>query len=155
MAVGHVIKPERPRIGHPYFRVFWVLISFVNTLHWSDYFLNMCVCICIYVCFWCDSPHWSMASSFTRFLDHKQRRTTVGGTFLDEWSARHRDLYLTTHNTYNKQTSMPPVGFTPTVSAGKWLQTYALNRTATGTSLDIYVYILTDLMIASSSSWNM
>jgi len=31
------------------------------------------------------------------FLDHTQRRTTFGGTPLDEWSARRRDLYLTTH----------------------------------------------------------
>jgi hypothetical protein len=27
------------------------------------------------------------------------RRTTLGGTLLDEWPARRRDLYLTTHNT--------------------------------------------------------
>jgi hypothetical protein len=48
----------------------------------------------------------AMASSFTRFPDHTQRRTTVGRTPLDERSARHRDLYLTTHNTQKKQTSM-------------------------------------------------
>ena len=36
------------------------------------------------------------------FLDHTQRRTTVGRTPLDEWSERRRDLYLTTHNTHNK-----------------------------------------------------
>jgi hypothetical protein len=30
------------------------------------------------------SPHWAMASSFTRLLDHTQRRTTVGRTPLDE-----------------------------------------------------------------------
>ena len=41
------------------------------------------------------------------FLDHTQRRTTVGRTPLDEWSTRRRDLYLTTHNTRNRQTSMP------------------------------------------------
>jgi hypothetical protein len=40
-----------------------------------------------------------MVSSFTRFHDHTQRRTTVGRTALDEWSARLRDLYLTTHAT--------------------------------------------------------
>ena len=74
-----------------------------------------------------------MASSFTRFLDHTQRRTTVGRTPLDEWSARRRDLYLTAHNTHNRQTSMPPVGFEPTISAGKRPQTYALDRAATGT----------------------
>ena len=29
-------------------------------------------------------PQWAMASSFTRFLDHTQRRITVGRTPLDE-----------------------------------------------------------------------
>ena len=52
------------------------------------------------------------------FLDHT-RRTTVGRAPLDEWSARCRDLYLTTHDTHNRQISMPPVGFKPTISAGK------------------------------------
>jgi hypothetical protein len=41
-------------------------------------------------------------------------------------------LYLTTHNTYNKQTSMPLVGFKPTISAGERLQTHALDCAATG-----------------------
>ena len=59
---------------------------------------------------WRNSPQWARVS-FTRFLDHTQRRITVGRTPLDEWSARRRDLYLTTHNTHNRQTSMPPVGF--------------------------------------------
>ena len=45
---------------------------------------------------------WAMASSCTRILDHTQRRITVGRTPLDEWSARRRDLYLTTHNTQQK-----------------------------------------------------
>ena len=51
---------------------------------------------------------WAMPSSFTRILDRTQRHTTVGRTLLDEWSARRTDLYLTTHNTHNRQTSMPP-----------------------------------------------
>jgi len=80
---------------------------------------------------WRCDPTWVMASSFLRFLDHTQRRPTVGRTPLDEWSARRRDLYLTTHNTHNKQTSMPPVGFEPTISAGERPQTYALDRAVT------------------------
>ena len=40
-----------------------------------------------------------MASSFLRFPYHTQRRITLGRTPLDEWSARRRDLYLTTHVT--------------------------------------------------------
>jgi hypothetical protein len=55
----------------------------------------------------------AMASSFTRSLDHTQRRTTIGRTPLDEWSARRRDLYLTTHNTPNRQTSILPADFEP------------------------------------------
>jgi len=38
----------------------------------------------LFVCFWRDSPQWARASSFTRFLDHTQRRTAVGRTPLDE-----------------------------------------------------------------------
>jgi hypothetical protein len=72
-------------------------------------------------------PQWARASSFLRFLDHTQRRTTVGTTPLDQWSARHRDLYLT-HNTHNRQTCMPPVGFEPTITAWERPQTYALDR---------------------------
>jgi hypothetical protein len=38
----------------------------------------------------------------TRFRDHTQRHATGGRTPMDEWSARRRDLYLTTHDTHNK-----------------------------------------------------
>ena len=62
------------------------------------------------------------------FLDHTQRRTTVGRTPLDERSARRRDFYLTTHDTHNRQISMPPVGFEPTISAGERPQAAHLLR---------------------------
>ena len=79
-----------------------------------------------------------MAFSFLmKFLDHTQRRTTIGRTPLDEWVARRKDLYLTTHNTHNRQTSMPPVGFEPTISAGERPQNYALDRVTTGTGTEI------------------
>ena len=65
------------------------------------------------------------------FLDHTQRRTTVGKTPTDERSARRRDLYLTTHNTDNRQASMPPVGFEPTISAAERPHTYTLDRATT------------------------
>jgi hypothetical protein len=80
---------------------------------------------CLFVYFWHNSPQRARASSFTRFLDHTQRHTTDGRTPLDKWSARRGYLYLTTHNTHNRQKSMPPVGFEPTISAGKRPQTYA------------------------------
>ena len=79
------------------------------------------------------APKWARASLFLRFIDHTKQRTTFGRTPLDEWSARRRDLYLTTHNTNNTQTSMPPVGFEHTISAGEWSQSYALDSAVTGT----------------------
>ena len=78
--------------------------------------------------FWRYNPLWvcilqpssgAIASSRTRFLDHTQRRATVGRTPLDEWSVRRRDLYLTKHNIHNRKTSMPQAGFEPTISAGE------------------------------------
>ena len=81
---------------------------------------------------WPCRPKEATASSFMRFLYHTQRRATVGRPPLGEWSARRRDLYLTTHTTYKRKTSMPPVGFEPTISAGEQAQTYALDRAATG-----------------------
>jgi hypothetical protein len=72
---------------------------------------------------WGCDPTQVMSSLFLRFLDHTQRCTTVGRTPLDEWSAFCRDLYLTTHNTHNRQISMPLVGFEPMISAGERSQT--------------------------------
>jgi hypothetical protein len=57
---------------------------------------------------------------------------TCGRIPLDEGSAYHRDLYLTTHNTYQGQTPMPPVGFEPAIPASELPHTYALDRAATG-----------------------
>jgi len=81
------------------------------------------------------APQWVMASSFTRFLDHTQQRSTFGRTPLDEWSARRRGLYLPTHDTHKRQTSMPPTAFEFTILAGEGPQTYALDRAVTGTSI--------------------
>ena len=53
------------------------------------------------------------------FLYHTYRHTTVSRTPLDELSVPRRDLYLATHSTHNRQTSLPPVGFEPTISAGE------------------------------------
>ena len=69
-----------------------------------------------------------MERIFLMFLDHTQRRTTVGRTPLDEWSAHRRVLYPTTHDTHKRQISMPPVGFEPTFSAGERPQTARLLR---------------------------
>jgi len=39
---------------------------------------------------------------------------------------------------------MPPVGFEPTISAGEWPQTYALDRAATGTHVSQVVISVSD-----------
>ena len=102
-----------------------------NKLHRD---INVCSGVCGHFFFlWLCDPTRVMASSFLRFLDHTQRRITVSRTPLDKWSTRRRDLYLTTHNTHNRQTSMPPVRFESTISASERPQTYALDRAAAGT----------------------
>ena len=45
---------------------------------------------------------------------------------LDEWSSLRRDLYIATHNTLKKQTSMPPAVFKPAIPGSKRPQTHAL-----------------------------
>jgi hypothetical protein len=64
------------------------------------------------------------------FLDHTQRHTTVGRTPLNEWVARRRYLYLTTHN---RQASMPPGGFRTNNLSRRAAAYLRLDRTATGT----------------------
>ena len=81
-----------------------------------------------------------MVSSFLRFLDHTLRRTTVGWTPLDERSARRTDLYLTTNNTHNRQTSTPPVGFETRIPASERPQIHALDRVATGIGSIIFFF---------------
>ena len=59
--------------------------------------------------------------------------TTLGRTPLDGWSARGRDLYLTTHNTHKRQTSLPQEGFEHSIPQSERPQTHALDRFAPGT----------------------
>jgi hypothetical protein len=70
-------------------------------------------------------PHYQ---GFTITLRH----TTLGRTPLHEWSARRRDLYLTTHNTHNREIFVAPAGFEPVIPATERPQTHALDRAATG-----------------------
>jgi hypothetical protein len=65
---------------------------------------------------------------FTITLRHK--------TSLDGWSARSRDLYLTTHNTVYRQTSMSPVGFGPTILSSGRPQAHALGYGYVGARTD-------------------
>jgi hypothetical protein len=64
----------------------------------------------------------------------KLRHTTLGTTPLEHWSARRRDLYLTTHIIHKRKTSMPLAGFEPAIPASEWPHIHALHRAATGIS---------------------
>ena len=61
------------------------------------------------------------------------RHTTLGRTPLGEWSAHHRDPYLTTHNTHKRETSSSPAGFEPAIPADERPQTHVLDRAASRT----------------------
>jgi hypothetical protein len=50
------------------------------------------------------SPRYRSSTITLRF-------TTLGRNSLGELSVLHRDLYLTTHNTHKRQTSIPSAGF--------------------------------------------
>jgi hypothetical protein len=112
-------------------------------------FVVVCLSSCRYnpLCLYFHSPVAGFSLLvFAWFLDQTQR-TTAGRTPLDEWSARRRDLYLTTHNTHNRQASMPPVGFEPTISAGERPKTYVLDRATTGTGITcIYSWLVTVML---------
>ena len=45
------------------------------------------------------------------------RHTTLGRNPLDEWSACHSALHVTTHNGNKRQSSLPPAEFEPAISA--------------------------------------
>jgi hypothetical protein len=55
-----------------------------------------------------------------------------------------------THNTHNRQTSMPPAGFEPAIPAGERLQTHALDRSATGIG---FLLLLLLENYSTTSSW--
>ena len=67
------------------------------------------------------------APDYTQWHTH-----TIHTTSLFEGSACRRDLYLTTHNTHKRQTSILPMGFEPAIPASERPQAYALDRMSTG-----------------------
>jgi hypothetical protein len=82
--------------------------------------------------------------SFTNTLRH----ITLGRTPLDESSATSpcRDLYLTTHNTHNRQTSMPQAGFEPAIPTCERSQTHAVDSATNGVG-SFYIHYNIRLMM--------
>jgi hypothetical protein len=71
------------------------------------------------------SPHYRRS---TITLKH----TTLGRTSVEEWSARRRGLYLTTHNAHKRQTSKPTAGFESAIPVSEWSHSLAIDCAATG-----------------------
>ena len=72
------------------------------------------------------------------------KHNALGRIPVDEWSARRTELYLTTHNTHNRQTTMRSAGFELTIPGSERLQILVLDRAGTGvsrqeTQLTIYI----------------
>ena len=70
-------------------------------------------------------PHYRCFTITLRYI-------ILGRTPLDEWSARRRDLCLTTHNNHKRETSMPPAGFETAIPASEGPRTHGLDRAAIG-----------------------
>jgi len=117
LTIDQCLKKEYQSIsvGHP-LNAESIYILFRN----SVYFFPHCA----------TSPHWDKAS-LSRLPDHTQTLYSEGLL----WTSDQPDaepLYLTTHTTHKRQTSMPPAGFEPTIPGSERPQTHALDRAATG-----------------------
>jgi len=78
-------------------------------------------------------PQWDQGLLIVEVSrSHSAGHTTVGRSPLDGWSARRREFRLTTHNTHNKQISIPPVGFETAVPANERPSSHALDRADIG-----------------------
>jgi hypothetical protein len=63
------------------------------------------------------------------------------GTPLDEGSARRTELYLTTHNTHKRQTSMHLARFEPAIPESHRPQTLAYDQSASGVGTFVFISV--------------
>jgi hypothetical protein len=66
------------------------------------------------------------------FIIETEIVNSVGLLWMSDQPHIETCLYLTTHNTHKRQTSIPPVVFEPAIPATERLQTHTQDRTATG-----------------------
>jgi hypothetical protein len=90
---------------------FWIMVNYFVYLYYSDLFLR---------------THFRM--HLITLSDTLTHTHTLGWKPLDEGSVRRTDLYLTTHNTHKRQTSISPAEFEPAVPASDRPQSHALDR---------------------------
>jgi len=78
ISIPHVFNDDIPAAVKP---------SYSDIKHFSVEEMAVSVIFCLFVSFflsfWRNSPQLARSSSFTRFLDLTQRRTTIGRTPLD------------------------------------------------------------------------
>ena len=103
-------KTERPHKIYQYFIPFQSMV-YVSYNYHTQRLINLINKTRFFFFSWLDSPSGSRSSKFWG-LEIKLRHNTLGRT-LDERPARRRDLYLTTHNSHKRKTSMLPAGFKP------------------------------------------
>jgi hypothetical protein len=68
----------------------------------------------------------------------------------DEWSARRRDLYLTTYNSRRNRHPCRPAGFETAIPTSERPQTHALDRTATGIGFFLFLLEETSSSVAAA-----
>ena len=99
------------------------------------------------------SPHYG---DFTISLRH----ITISRSPLDEWSAWRRDLYLTTHNNYNRQISVPSTGFEPATPTSERPLTQPDNRETRGSNPNrvarkfIKSFLCTSVSCGRNKNWS-
>ena len=101
---------------------------------------------------WRCDPTRVMASSFLRF---SKSHTTTHHNRKDssEWVISSSQRPVPDSTQHLQKTSIPPVGFEPTILAGERPQTYALDRAATGTGrIQIYTHNIKYLLLFDGNS---
>jgi hypothetical protein len=87
---------------------------------------------------WRNSPRWAKASSLSSLQHH--RYTTLRRLLWTSDEPNAETSTWTTHTTHNRQSSMPPAEFEPTIPASGRAQIHALDRAATGIGTWQYIF---------------
>ena len=86
----------------------------------------MCVCVCVCVYFMAQQPTMDQGLlSIEASRSHSDTPHSVGLLWTSDQLDAETSLYLTTHNTLKRGTSMPLSEFEPTVAASERSQTHA------------------------------
>jgi len=93
--------------------------------------------VCLFVTFFLSvvqQPNSDLVGLIFEVSRSHTNRHTPGRNPLNEWAARHRNRYILITQGKQQMNIMFSSGFDPAIPAIKVLQTYSLDRTATGTS---------------------